>query len=42
LFSPNSSMYLASGEPVKLPRASILASMPLVVQNSITRVISPP
>jgi hypothetical protein len=31
LFSPNSSVYIASSKPVKLPRASILASMSLVV-----------
>jgi hypothetical protein len=32
-------MYITSGEPVKLPQASILSSMPLVVQNAFTHLI---
>jgi hypothetical protein len=42
LLSLNSSVCITSGEPVKLPRASILACMQLVVRNAITRVVSPP
>jgi hypothetical protein len=38
-FGLNSIMCIVSGEPVKLPQASILASMSLVVQNAISRVI---
>jgi hypothetical protein len=33
---------MTSGEPMKLPRASILASMSLIVRNAVTRVVSPP
>jgi hypothetical protein len=40
-FYLNSIVCIDSSEPMKLPQASILASMPLVVQNTITRV-SPP
>ncbi|PWZ13888.1 hypothetical protein Zm00014a_013533, partial [Zea mays] len=40
-FGLNSIMCLVPGEPVKLPQASILASILLVVQNTISRAIPP-
>ena len=41
-FGLNSIVCIVSSEPVKLPQASILASMSLIVQNAITRVSPSP
>ena len=42
LFGLNLIVYLVPGEPMKLSQASILASIPLIVQNTISRAVPPP
>ena len=41
-FGLNLIVYLVPGEPMKLSQASILASIPLIVQNTISRAVPPP
>jgi hypothetical protein len=42
LFGLNLIVYLVPGEPMKLSQASILASIPLIIQNTISRAVTPP